>query len=157
VKRAALAHARSDKLLKYCIMKSKKQKQSAAKKTNCSFGDVVGMDTYAVWVRMLKELVPNGRTHRLSVVLASMLQYAASVAEPDREESEDDRSLASSLIQATEVGDPSEVADLIHDAVVQLFKEAKVPFERTSARGTRYSIAEEAYTEFIHWYDMPWE
>ncbi len=138
-------------------MKSKKQKQSATKKKGRSFGDVVGEDTYAVWVRMLKGLVPSGRTHRLSVVLAGMLQYAAGVAEPDQEETEDDSSLASSLIQATEVSDPSEVEDLIHDAVVQLFKDAKVQFERTSARGTKYSIAEEAYAEFMHWYDMPWE
>jgi hypothetical protein len=104
-----------------------------------------------------KELVPHGRTHRLSVVLAGMLQYAARVAEPARKDEEDKSSLVSSLIQATEGGDPSEVAELLHDAVVQLFKDAKVPFERTSARGTRYSIAEEAYAEFIHWYDMPWE
>jgi hypothetical protein len=138
-------------------MKSKKPKQSVAKKTSRSFGDVVGEDTYAVWVRMLQELVPSGRTHRLSVVLAGMLHYAASVAEPNQAKEADDGSLASALIQATEVGDPSEVKELIHDAVVQLFKEAKVPFERTSARGTQYSIAEEAYTEFIHWYDMPWE
>ena len=138
-------------------MKSKKQKQSAAKKKSRSFGDVVGEDTYAVWVSMLKELVPSGRTHRLSVVLAGMLQYAASVAEPDQAEDEDDGSLASSLIQATEASDPSEVEDLIHDAVVQLFKDAKVQFERTSLQGTKYSIAEDAYAEFIHWYDMPWE
>lgn len=128
-----------------------------AKKTSRSFGDIVGEDTYAVWVSMLKELVPHGRTHRLSVVLAGMLQYAASMAEPNQDKEADDSSLAPSLIQATEVGDPSEVEELIHDAVVQLFKDAKVPFERTSARGTKYSIAEEAYTEFIHWYNMPWE
>ena len=132
-------------------MKTKKQKQAAAKKTGHSFGDVVGEDIYAVWVRMLKALVPHGRTHRLSIVLASMMQYAASVAEPNQEEETDDGSLVPALIQATEVRDPSEVADLIHEAVVQLFKDAKVPFERTSARGTRYSIAEEAYAEFTHW------
>jgi hypothetical protein len=153
----ALGRARSAKLLKHCIMKSKKQKQSATKKTGRSFGDVVGAETYAVWVRMLRELIPHGRTHRLSVVLAGMLQYAAGVADSARKDDEDDSSLASSLLQATEVGDPSEVAELLQDAVVQLFKEAKVPFERTSARGTKYSIAEEAYAEFIHWYDMPWE
>ncbi len=138
-------------------MKTKKQQQSATKKTSRSFDEVVGADIYAVWVRMLQELVPHGRTHRLSVVLAAMLQYAASVAEADRKGDKDDSSLGSSLIQATEVGDPSEVEELIHDAVVQLFKDAKVPFQRTSARGTKYSIAEEAYAEFIHWYDMPWE
>jgi hypothetical protein len=60
-------------------------------------------------------------------------------------------------MEATEVSDPSEVEDLIHDAVVQLFKDAKVRFERASARGTMYSLAADAYEEFIHWYDMPWE
>ena len=55
------------------------------------------------------------------------------------------------------MGDPSEVEDLIHDAIVQLFKDAKVRFERPSARGTMYSLAADAYEEFIHWYDMPWE
>jgi len=139
------------------MMKTKKHKQPVTKKIGRSFAEVVGADIYAVWVRMLQELVPHGRTHRLSLVLAAMLQYAASVATPARKDEEDDNALASALIQATEVGDPSEVEELIHDAVVQLFKDAKVPFQRTSARGTRYSIAEEAYAEFIHWYDMPWE
>jgi hypothetical protein len=46
---------------------------------------------------------------------------------------------------------------LIHDAVVQLFKDAKVRFERTNARGDKYSLAEDGYEEFIHRHDMPWE
>ena len=138
-------------------MKTKKQTQPVTKKTSRCFDEIVGAETYVVWVHMLQELVPHGRTHRLSVLLAAMLQYAASVAEPDWNAAEDNSSLASSLIKATEAVDPSEVEDLLHDAVVQLFKEAKVPFERKSKRGTQYSIAEEAYTEFIHWYDMPWE
>ncbi len=106
---------------------------------------------------MLQALVPHGRTHRLSMMLAAMLQYAATVAEADWNDAEDESSLSFALMKATEAGDPSEIDDLIHDAVVQLFKEAKVAFERTSARGTQYSIADEAYEEFIHWYDMPWE
>jgi hypothetical protein len=139
------------------MIKTKKQKHATTKTTNRSFAEVIGADTYAVWVCMLQELVPHGRTHRLSVLLASMLQYAASVAVAERKEERDDTSLVTSLIQASEVGDPSEVEELLHDAVVHLFKDAKVPFERTSTRGTKYSIAEEAYAEFIHWYDMPWE
>lgn len=92
-------------------------------------------------------------------MLAGMLHYASAIAaaDQDEDEEEDESALAFCLIEATEVSDPSEVEDLIHDAVVQLFKDAKVRFERTSARGNRYSIAEDAYTEFIHWYDMPWE
>lgn len=138
-------------------MKPKKQKQSETKGARRGFAEVVGVDTYATWVRMLQALVPHGRTHRLSIMLAAMLQYAASVSESDWNDTEDESSLSIALMKATEAGDPSELDDLIHDAVDQLFKEAKVPFERTSARGTQYSIADEAYEEFIHWYDMPWE
>lgn len=138
-------------------MTIKKQKQSETKKTSRSFEEVIGTDTYAVWVEMIQNLVPHGRTHRLSILLSAMLQYAASVAESEWQQTEDDNSLAFSLIKATEAVDPSEVEGLIHDAVVQLFKEAKVRFERTSARGMQYSIVKDAYEEFIHWYDMPWE
>jgi hypothetical protein len=38
--------ARASELLKHCMMKTKKQKQSATKKTRCSFDEVVGADTY---------------------------------------------------------------------------------------------------------------
>ena len=138
-------------------MRTKKQAKAVAKERSRSLRAVVGTDTYEAWVRMLRKLVPDGRTHRLSVVLAGMLHYASAIAAADQDEEEDERSLASSLLAATEASDPSEVKDLIHDAVVQLFIDAKVRFERTSARGDRYSIAEDAYTEFIHWYDMPWE
>jgi len=137
-------------------MKANKQ-TGAAQKTRRDFRAVVGADTYAVWVRMLRELVPDGRTHRLSVMLAGMLHYDAALATANQDEAEDEHSLAASLIEATEASDPSEVKDLIHDAVVQLFKDAKVRFERASARGAKYSLAEEACEEFIHWYDMPWE
>ena len=106
---------------------------------------------------MLRQLVPDGRTHRLAVVVAGMLQYAAAVAAANGEGEEEEHSLAHSLLEATEVSDPSEVKDLIHDAVVQLFNDAKVRFERTNARGDKYSLAEDSYEEFIHWFDMPWE
>jgi hypothetical protein len=138
-------------------MKTKKQGRAEAKETIRSFSAVVGADTYAVWVRMLRQLVPDGRTHRLSVILAGMLHYAAAIAAADQDEEENERSLVFSLIEATEASDPSEVEDLIHDAVVKMFKDAMVRFERTSARGSQYSLAEEAYAEFVHWYDMPWE
>lgn len=138
-------------------MKTKKQVKAAVKEASRSFRSVVGADTYQVWVRMLRSLVPEGRTHRLAVMLASMLQYAADTAAAKGDKEEDEGSLAASLLEATEASDPSEVKDLIHDAVVRLFNDAKVRFERTSARGERYSLAEDAYAEFIHWYDMPWE
>ena len=61
------------------------------------------------------------------------------------------------ILPALIMSDPSEVKDLIHDAVVQLFKDAKVRFERTNAHGDKYSLAEDSYEEFIHWFNMPWE
>jgi hypothetical protein len=26
-----------------------------------------------------------------------------------------------------------------------------------SARGESYSIADDAYSEYVHWFDMPWD
>lgn len=138
-------------------MKTKKPVKAVAKEASRSFSAVVGADTYEVWVRMLRKLVPDGRTHRLSVMLAGMLQYAAVMADANEDKEGGEDSLAASLLEATEASDPSEVNDLIHDAVVRLFKDARVRFERTSARGSKYSLADEAYAEFVHWYDMPWE
>ncbi len=106
---------------------------------------------------MLRKLVPDGRTHRLAVMVAGMLQYAVVMAAAKGAKERHEGSLAASLLEASEVSDPSEVEDLIDDAVVQLFKDARVRFERTNARGDTYSLANDSYEEFIHWVDMPWE
>jgi hypothetical protein len=106
---------------------------------------------------MLRELVPEGRTHRLAVMVAGMLQYAVAIAGAKSAKEKREESLAFSLLEASDATDPSEVEELIDDAVVQLFKDAKVRFERTNARGDKYSLAEDSYEEFIHWFDMPWE
>ncbi|MBI5951083.1 MAG: hypothetical protein HY865_05455 [Chloroflexi bacterium] len=46
------------------------------KKSKRNLQDVVGKETYEVWLDMLHELVPGGRADRLSVVVAGMLEYA---------------------------------------------------------------------------------
>jgi hypothetical protein len=138
-------------------MRTKKPRKAVAKETSRSLSKIVGADTYEVWVRMLRKLVPDGRTHRLAVMVAGMLQCAVVMAAAKQDEEEDEHSLAASLLEASDANDPSEVEDLLHDAVVQLFKDAKVRFERTNARGDKYSLAEDSYEEFIHWFDMPWE
>ena len=138
-------------------MEPRKQARAAGEETSRSLSTVVGTDTYNAWVLMLRKLVPDGRTHRLAVMVAGMLQYAVEVAATQQDEEDDDRSLAVSLLEASEATDPTEVEDLIHDAVVQLFRDAKVRFERTNARGDTYSLAEDSYEIFIHWFDMPWE
>jgi hypothetical protein len=138
-------------------MTSKKPAKAAVKETSRSFRTVVGADTYEVWVRMLHELVPDGRTRRLAVMVAGMLQYAVAIAAAKSAKEKNEGSLAFSLLEAGEASDPDEVKELIHDAVVQLFKDAKVRFERLNSRGDKYSLPEESYEEFIHWFDMPWE
>ena len=73
-------------------MKTIKQAKATPKQTRRNFGTVVGAGTYAVWVRMLSELVPDGRTHRLSVMLAGMLRYAAAIAAANQDEKGNERS-----------------------------------------------------------------
>ena len=118
---------------------------------------VVGPHVYQTWVDMLHVLVPDGRTHRLAPLVAAMLQYALAVAEDMRSADVDEGSVANSLLVTTEVGDPSEVRALLHDVVTRLFKDAGVGFQRTSARGVPYSIADDAYEEYVSWDLMPWE
>jgi hypothetical protein len=63
---------------------------------------------YAAWLAMLKVLVPHGRTHRLSVVVAGMLQHAAEVAYRGTRGRPSQGSVAASLIAASEMADPEE-------------------------------------------------
>jgi hypothetical protein len=122
-----------------------------------SLQDVVGKETYAVWMDMLRELVPEGRTHRLSVVVAGMLLYAVDKAMQIKHINEEEHSVGMSLIDANEAGDPEAIKELIHDVVDRLFRDAGVKYERVSRRGEPYSIADEIYNEFSSWYDYPWD
>jgi hypothetical protein len=105
---------------------------------------------------MLREIFPDGRTHRLSVVVAAMLHYATGIAGKLDEETLEEGSVALSLINANE-GGPDEVKRELHDAVKRLFQEAGVTFDRVSKRGEPYSIADEVYSEYCRWYDYPWD
>ncbi len=63
--------------------------------------EVVGDGVYDVWVDMLRELMPDGRTHRLSLLVASILAYAARVARSSSD-SEDEDAPAYPLLAASE-------------------------------------------------------
>ena len=127
-----------------------------ARKPKRSLEDVVGEKVYNVWVDMLHELVPDGRTHRLSVVIAGMLHYATVMAERLDDDEMDEGSVALSLVNANE-GDPSQVKEELHDVVKRLFADAGVTFDRVSSRGAPYSVADEAYNEYVSWYEYPWD
>ena len=115
--------------------------------------EIVGKETYIVWTNMLRELVPNGRTHRLAPMVAGMLQYALEKCD----DNPDEGSVAYALLVASESSDPDEALDLLQHVIERLLRDAKVKYRRTSSRGERYSIVESVVYEFVHWYDMPWE
>jgi hypothetical protein len=118
--------------------------------------EVVGDEIYNVWVKMLKRLVPDGRTHRLSMLVASMLAYASSIA-GCRRTSEDENDPAYPLLAASDGMDDEAAFRLLTPMLTRLFKDAKVKPERVSSRGEQYSIAWEATIEFCRWYNYPWE
>jgi len=122
-----------------------------------SLQDVVGPRTYAVWVDMLRCLVPDGRTHRLAPLIAGMLQQAAIIANAYEDEYRVEETAADTLRKAEEADDPEEVNALLLGMIDRFFADAGVFYQRTSARGEEYSIADEIVYKYFHWYDMPWE
>ena len=63
-------------------------------KSKMSLKQIVGPKTYTVWVEMLQQLVPDGRTHRLAPLVVGMLQYASNVAYQQYGDSPDEGSVA---------------------------------------------------------------
>ena len=119
---------------------------------------LVGSSTYSVWLDMLRRLVPHGRTHRLSVMVAGFLQHAAGVAaEKQTPQDLPEGSPGALLLEAQEGGDPEAMIATIGSLAEQMFRDAGVRFRRVNRRGDSYSIAEDAASEFMRWEDMPWE
>ena len=118
--------------------------------------DVVGSKNYSVWLEMLRQIVPSGRTHRLSVVVASMLQVAHELAQEKEESNSKARQLLSIFECACEHDEENGTEPLLK-ITEQLFKDAGVGFRRVNRKGQGYSIAEEAVYQFLNWDAMPWE
>ena len=122
-----------------------------------TLSSVVSAETYSVWLEMLRSLVPDGRTHRLSIVVAGMLRHAVKVAVARFGDTAPERSAAASLIRAAEEGDPEQVADHIADLAERLFRDAKVTGRRVNAQGDEYNLNDSSIEDFASWYAMPWE
>ena len=118
--------------------------------------EIVGDQVYDAWVKMLKGLVPDGRTHRLSVLVTSMLAYASRITW-SRKNIDDEADPGYPLVVAAEGADDEEAFRLLKPMLTRLFKDAKVKHERVSSRGERYSILWEATIEFCRWNNRPWE
>lgn len=120
-----------------------------------SLKSVVGHKTYAVWLDMLKTLVPGGRTHRLAPLVAGMLRYASEQSTRTRWHRGPSDAVVDALISLEEGDD--DAAMLVTRAIQQLFRDAGVRATRASRSGEPYSIVDAAIHEFQHWDAMPWE
>ena len=118
--------------------------------------DVVGSKNYSVWLEMLNRLIPDSRTHRLSVVVASMLQVAYLIAQEKEESNAKARQLSSIFESAYEHDEKNGIEPLLK-ITEQFLKDAGVGFKRVNRKGQGYSIAEEGVYQFLNWDAMPWE
>src|SRR6266511_3828349 len=106
------------------LKKSSQRADAATRAERRSLETLVGKQTYGTWVDMLRRLVPDGRTHRVSVVVAGMLQCAAGIAYERFGAKPAKGTMAASLFTAVDWGDPDEITRELSDVVVQLFKDA---------------------------------
>ena len=121
------------------------------------FKGIVGDQQFLSFLAFLRNIGPEARTHRMSVVIASILRFAVNLLPPDCE----DGSLAQALLTLDEepylAHEQSDEYELVFDFIDCLCKEAGMLNQRESARGEDYSIAENAILEYAAWFNMPWE
>jgi hypothetical protein len=121
------------------------------------FEDIIGFSMFSTFLDMLKAIGPDARTERISIVIASMLQYALRQLPADC----DDGSLGEALIALDEepylAAEHSDEYQCLAAFIDQLCKKAGMQNERQNSRGICYSIAENAISQYVSWYNMPWE
>ena len=120
------------------------------------FEKIVGTERYSVFMEMLEQIGPDARTHRISVVIAAMMQFALDELINDYM----DGPLARALIAFGE-NDPDsggkDEAEALYEFIDELCSEVGMTNERESARGDSYSIAENVIEVYSNWYAMPWD
>jgi len=121
------------------------------------FKEIVGDQHFSSFLALLKEIGPDARSHRISVVIASILRFAVNQLPAECE----DGSIAQALLILDEepylAHKQSDANEMVFDLVDGLCSEANMMNERESARGEDYSIAENVILEYAAWYNMPWE
>lgn len=112
---------------------------------------IVGSEMYTAWIDMLKILGPDGRTHRLSILVASMLGYTHQVSIRKK------TPLTESFEMAFSSGTYEKVLSELYPFVCDLLTKSQIKWERVNAKGQRYDLAEESVRHFFLWRQMPWE
>lgn len=119
--------------------------------------DIIGEKQLKSFLALLKDIGPDARTHRITVVIASILRFAVNQLPPDCE----DGTLSQALITLDEerylAYEQSDEYGLVYDLIDSLCTEVGMQNERESSRGESYSIADIAILEYAAWYNMPWE
>ena len=121
------------------------------------FKEIVSDQHFSSFLALLKEIGPDARAHRISVMIASILRFAVNRLPPECE----DGSIAQALLKLDEepylAHEQSDEHEMVFDLVDGLCSESNMMNERESARGEDYSIAENVIIEYTAWYNMPWE
>ncbi len=121
------------------------------------FKEIIGDQQFLSFLALLRNIGLEARTHRISVVIASILRFAVNQLPPDCE----DGSLAQALITLDEepylAHEQSDEYEMVFDLIDGLCNEGGMMNERKSARSEAYSIAENTVLEYVAWYNMPWE
>ena len=119
------------------------------------FKTVVGSRCYESFLELLKEIGPDSRTERISVVIAGFLRFALNKAFDDQTEG----SLSEALVNLEEdpYSEDEQYGDVVLELVDEICRETNMRNSRTTARGTDYSIAQQVLAEYCRWHSMPWE
>jgi len=121
------------------------------------FEKIIGADVFAANLAMLKEIGPDARTHRISVVIAAMLRYALSQAPRKSKKN----SLSAALVALDDGPLYADEGSVEYRKVAALIDElcskAGMRNRRLTSKGMSYSIAQNAIAEYCAWHNMPWE
>ena len=121
------------------------------------FKEIIGEQQFSSFLALLKEIGLDACTHRISIVIASILRYAVNQLPAECE----DGSIAQALLILDEepclAHEQSDEHEIVFDRVDGLCGEANMMNQRESTRGEDYSIAENVILEYAAWYNMPWE
>ena len=118
------------------------------------FQQIIGKVSFGAFMELLSEIGSDSRTHRISVIIAGILRFALGKVTDDYEKGSVSEALA--VLDEEPHSDGEEYLRL-KELIDQICQKAGMSNDRVTARGIKYSIADNAITEYSRWYNMPWE
>jgi len=118
------------------------------------FRQIIGEVSFGAFMELLTEIGPDSRTQRISVIIAGILRFATGKITGDYENGSVAEALA--FLDEEPHSDGEEYLRL-KELIDQICQKAGMLNDRVTARGIKYSIADNAIAEYSRWYNMPWE